>query len=52
MLSSGSDEAKLFPGSFSKHSNIDDSGISLPVFPSRINLKLVPKMVEKGHNEP
>ena len=34
------------------NSNLDDSGISLPVFPSRINLKLhnisiTPKMVKK-----
>ena len=37
---------------FSKNSNLDDSGISLPVFPSRTNLKLhnisvTPKLVEK-----
>ena len=37
---------------FSKNSNLDDSGISLPVFPSRTNLKLhnisiTPKMVKK-----
>ena len=34
------------------NSNIDDSGISLPIFPSRTNLKLynifvTPKMVRK-----
>ena len=40
MLSSASDKAKLFPENFSKNSNLDDSGISLPVFPSRTNLKL------------
>ena len=50
VLSSASDKAKLFPESFSMNSNIDDSGISLPVFPSRTNLKLhnisvTPKMV-------
>ena len=37
---------------FAKNSNLDDSGISLPVFPSRTNLKLhnisvTPKMVRK-----
>ena len=37
---------------FSMNSNLDDSGISLPVFPSRTNLKLhnisvTPKMVKK-----
>ena len=40
MLSSASDKAKLFPENFSKKSNLDDSGICLPVFPSRTNLKL------------
>ena len=52
VLSSASDKAKLFAKNFSKDSNLDDSGISLPVFPSRINLKLhnisiTPKMVKK-----
>ena len=52
MLSSASDKAKLFPKNFSKNSNLDNSGISLPVFPSRTNLKLdnisaTPKMVRK-----
>ena len=52
MLSSPSDKAKLFAGNFSKNSNLDDSGISLTVFPSRTNLKshnisLTPKMVKK-----
>ena len=37
---------------FPKNSNLDDSGISLPVFPSRTNLKLhnisiIPKIVKK-----
>ena len=32
------DKAKLFAKNFSKNSNLDDSGISLPVFPSRTNL--------------
>ena len=45
VLSSASDKAK-------KNSNLDDSGISLPVFPSKTNLKLhnisvTPKMVTK-----
>ena len=40
MLSSASDKAKLFAQNFSKNSNLDDLGISLPVFPSRTNLKL------------
>ena len=51
MLSSASDKAKLFAENFSKNSNLDDSGISLPVFPSGINLKLhvsvTPNMVKK-----
>ena len=52
MLSSGSDKAKLFAEIFSLKSNLDDSGVSLPVFPSRSNLKLhnfsvTPKMVRK-----
>ena len=52
MLSSASDKAKLFAKNFSKNSNLDDSGISLPAFPSRTNQKLhnisiTPKMVKK-----
>ena len=52
VLSSASDKAKLFAENFSKNSNLDDSGISLPVFPFRTNLKLhnisvTPKMVKK-----
>ena len=52
MLSSASDKAKLFAKNFSKNSNLDDSGISLPIFPSRTNLKLhnisvTPKIVKK-----
>ena len=51
MLCSTSDEEKLFAENFSKNSNLDDSGIPLPVFPSRTNLKLynisvTPKMVK------
>ena len=50
--SSASDKAKLFAKNFSKNSNLGDSGISLPVVPSRTNLKLhnisiTPKMVKK-----
>ena len=40
VLSSASDKAKLFTENFSKNSNLDDSGISLPDFPSRTNLRL------------
>ena len=40
VLSSASDKAKLFAENFSKNSNLDYSGISLPVLPSRTNLKL------------
>ena len=52
MLTTASDKAKLFAKNFSKNSNLDDSGISLPVFLSRTNLKLhnisvTPKMVKK-----
>ena len=52
MLSSASDKAKLVADNFSMSSNIDNSGISLPVFPSRINLELhnisvTPKIVRK-----
>ena len=52
VLSAASDKAKLFAKNFSKNSNLDNSGISLPVFPPRTNLKLhnisiTPKMVEK-----
>ena len=42
----------MFAKNFSKSSNLDDSGIYLPVFPSRTNLKLhnisvTPKMVKE-----
>ena len=40
VLSSASDKAKLFAENFSLNSNLDDSGVSLHVFPSRTNLKL------------
>ena len=52
MLSSASDKAKLFAENFSLNSNLDDSGVFLPVFPSKTNLKLhnisvTPEMVRK-----
>ena len=52
VLSSASDKAKLFAKMFSKNSNCDGSGISVPVFPSITNLKLqnisiTPKTVKK-----
>ena len=37
VLFSASDKAKLFAENFSKNSNLDGSGISLPVFPSRLS---------------
>ena len=40
VLSSASDKAKLFAENFSLNFNLDDSGVSLPVFPSRTNLRL------------
>ena len=53
VLSSASDKAKLFAKKFTENSNLDDPGISLPVFPSRTNLKLhnisaTPKMVKQS----
>ena len=52
VLSSAFNKAKLFTKNFPDYSNLDDSGISLPVFPSRTNLKLhnifvTPRMVKK-----
>ena len=52
MFSPASDKANLFAENFCKNSNVDDSGISLPVFPSRPSLKLynisvTTKMVKK-----
>ena len=49
---SESDKAKLFAKNFSKNTDLDDSGISLPVFTSRTYLKLhhisvTPKMVKE-----
>ena len=51
-MSSVSDKTKLFAENFSKNSYLDDSGISLPVFHPRTNLKLhntsvTPKMAKK-----
>ena len=51
VLSSAFDKVKLFGKNF-KNSNLDDLGISLPIFPSRTDLKLhnisvTPKMVKK-----
>ena len=40
VLSSASDKAKLLAKNFSENSNFEDSGISLPAFPSKTNLKL------------
>ena len=40
VLSSASDKAKLFAENFSKNSDLDNSSISLHVFPFRTNLKL------------
>ena len=53
VLFSASDKAKLFAENFSLNSNLDVSGVSFSVFPSRTNLKLhnisvTSKMVRKG----
>ena len=53
VLSSASDKAKLFAENFCKNSNLVDLGVSLPVFPSRTNLKLhnvyvTPQMVKRS----
>ena len=52
VLSSVSDKAKLFAENFFVNSNLEDSGISLPVSPSRTNFKwhnisVTPKKVRK-----
>ena len=51
VLSYASEKEKLFAENFSKNSNLVDSGISVPVFSSRTNLRqhisVTPKMVEK-----
>ena len=50
MLSSAFDKAKLFAQNFSENSDLDDSGISLPLFLCGTNLKLhvsvTPEMVK------
>ena len=53
MLSFATDKPKLFAENFSESSNLNDSGISLPAFLSRTNLKLnnisvTPKMVKRS----
>ena len=50
MLSSAPDKKTFCAANFSEKSNLDYSGISLPAFPSRTNLKLhnfpvTPKLV-------
>ena len=52
LLPSASNKAKLFAKEFAKNSNLSNSGISLPVSPSRTDLNLhnisaTPKMVKK-----
>ena len=51
LFSSASDKAKLFAENLPKNSNLDQSGISLPVFSSITNLKrhisVIPKMIKK-----
>ena len=52
VLPSASDKVNLFVKNFSKIFKLDDSGTSLPVFPSRTNVKLhnfslTPKMIKK-----
>ena len=52
LLSSASDKAILFAKNLYNKSDLDNSGISLPVFPSRTNLKLhnisiTPTMIKK-----
>ena len=52
MFPSVSDKAKLFPENILKNSDLDDSGISLPVFACRTNVQLhnisvTPKIVKK-----
>ena len=50
VLSSASDKAKLFAKNFSKNSDLDDSGISLPVFSSNLklhNISVTLKMIKK-----
>ena len=53
VLSSASYKTKFFAKDFSNNSNLDGSGISVPAFPSRTNLKLhnisvTPKMAKSS----
>ena len=56
VLSSAPDKAKLFLKNLPKNSNIEDSGISLPAFPSGTNLKMHNisnfQDCQRGHNQP
>ena len=57
VLPSASNKAKLFHENVSKNSDLDGTGISLPAFPFRTNLKLynisiTPKLVERVENQP
>ena len=52
VLSSVSDKAELFAKNFFKNSDLDNTSTSLPVFPSRTNLKqhnvsVTPEIVKK-----
>ena len=55
MLFSAYDKAELFAENVSNNSNLDDSGIFLPLFLSRTNLKLhnisVTLKMANEHNE-
>ena len=56
-LCSASYKTNLFTEIFSKNSNLTESGISLPVFPPKTNLKLhnipeTPSVVKEGHSVP
>ena len=42
------DKAKLFAKNFSNSSHLEDSGISLPAFPSTSNLKLYISVIPKN----
>ena len=53
VLPSASDKAKLCAENFSRNSNLDDSDMSLNVFPSRTNLKrhnfsVTPKLLKRS----
>ena len=56
VLSSASDKAKLFAKNFSTNSNLNGSGISLPVFSTRTklnldNIHITCKLVKKVIND-